>query len=782
MELLLLPNRHHSATSATYFFNLNSNLHSINTLSHRRKFKFLRNPNRISSPLRVSLKSELNSPSNEFLYGDDSEVAWGEDPNTVEVIGIGSRKDAIIDFCLESPFESSFSSLRFWTIISNDESSKVQLQQRSIGKDVILRNMDLPASQLSAPRTAILVASAGYGLDHITAIELLGGVKSADGMAVGIVLKPFSFEGQRRQEEVMELVTKVREHTNFCIVVDTDVLLKKEVVTLAEALKSANNAVLLSINSIFTLMSERHKKLIDCPHNTTKELKVPELLKLFGSSEEARVGFGAGNNMKLSIARAVFDCPFITDGVKELTGVAVCTLACAAVLDNHNVYNFLHTFRKTTGWQHEIVLSTVHETNLEPNLFVTTIIVCGSRRENVPQRNGFFSGLVQHFPFVLSLLGRVRTESKESLPENSFESPLTAEAENSLVRDDMSNFSSFDDNGRSPDQYSDKVLTPSGNSVETPDLSEWNNKDKISDDEVSNASDNIAPDVYDQISEGQLSLEREPLIWWNVGPSLHIAEEWAKQRAAISGSDVVLDSQSAYTLPVGVKSSEPSMNKKSRISNGMGEESVGGKKAPSWDTLTDAGFEAVMDIYNATSTMLKGTYPNISKKSNLLTMRAASMLEVERDSEKKWAPTVEMQYRGGIYRGRCQGGLPEGKGCLTLMDGSIYDGMWRYGKKAGVGTFYYSNGDVFQGTWRDDLMHGKGWFYFHSGDRWFANFWKGKANGEGRFYSKDGEIFFGHFQDGWRHGPCLCISVSGVRYAEIWDEGVLLDRQQMDSK
>lgn len=35
--------------------------------------------------------------------------------------------------------------------------------------------------------------------------------------------------------------------------------------------------------------------------------------------------------------------------------------------------------------------------------------------------------------------------------------------------------------------------------------------------------------------------------------------------------------------------------------------------------------------------------------------------EAERDSPKKWNPIVEMPYRGGVYRGRCQGGLPEGK-------------------------------------------------------------------------------------------------------------------------
>lgn len=109
--------------------------------------------------------------------------------------------------------------------------------------------------------------------------------------------------------------------------------------------------------------------------------------------------------------------------------------------------------------------------------------------------------------------------------------------------------------------------------------------------------------------------------------------------------------------------------------------------------------------------------------------------EAERDSPKKWSPIVEMPFRGGFYRGRCEGGLPEGKvllnsisglcflhctegmesqfmseitqGRLVLGDGSIYDGIWHYGKRSGLGTFYFSNGDVFQGSWREDVMHGK---------------------------------------------------------------------------
>jgi hypothetical protein len=35
-----------------------------------------------------------------------------------------------------------------------------------------------------------------------------------------------------------------------------------------------------------------------------------------GSYREAEVGFGAGHNIKSSIANAIFDCPFLTGGLK----------------------------------------------------------------------------------------------------------------------------------------------------------------------------------------------------------------------------------------------------------------------------------------------------------------------------------------------------------------------------------------------------------------------------------------------------------------------------------
>jgi len=46
------------------------------------------------------------------------------------------------------------------------------------------------------------VASAGYGSDHIVAFDIFETVRSTNGLTIAIVLKPFSFEGLRRKDEV----------------------------------------------------------------------------------------------------------------------------------------------------------------------------------------------------------------------------------------------------------------------------------------------------------------------------------------------------------------------------------------------------------------------------------------------------------------------------------------------------------------------------------------------------------------------------------------------------
>ncbi|KAJ1436280.1 Tubulin/FtsZ, GTPase domain superfamily [Sesbania bispinosa] len=145
-------------------------------------------------PIRMC--SEKGSASNGY-GGIESNEAKSD---FVEVISIGSRKDAVLDFCLNSPFQ--LSSLRFWNILMK-ESQEVQLQQRSFKKETCPGIVKAPVFMKSCSKTIVLVASAGYGLDHTVAVDIFETVRSTNGLTVAIILKPFSFEGLRRQDEVL---------------------------------------------------------------------------------------------------------------------------------------------------------------------------------------------------------------------------------------------------------------------------------------------------------------------------------------------------------------------------------------------------------------------------------------------------------------------------------------------------------------------------------------------------------------------------------------------------
>ncbi|ERN17043.1 hypothetical protein AMTR_s00044p00037180 [Amborella trichopoda] len=763
---------------------------------------------RVSTPLRIDWGLSNGGNFSRFSFCSyrktgHEELELGQNGGQVDVVGIGSRKDAFLNFCLNSPLISPLA--RFWTVNAAD-SKKFHLLQKTTGKDLVQSLVEDVSLKHCNHRALILVANAGYGSDHHIITELISAVRSSDGLAVCIVVKPFSFEGQKRQYEIEELVKKLRNQSNFCIVVETNALLEKDAVTLTEAVRSANNAVLLAVNAVSVLVSDVHSKLLETPKAKMKEVGFLEALEILNDYGEGKVGFGAGYSIKSSTLRAVFDCPFFIGGIpKDSNGTVICTITSSEFMEKSDLNVFINVFRQATQFNGKVICSNIMEPDLEQHLVLTTIIAIDYNKQKVAQKRSFFSGLARHFPFVFSFLGRDRDSKSDELPsEQSLKSSRSSKKEscpsdvgtthasnvqNPIEHADDSDGTQFsrnhEENSASRGNFETLALIILDSFCE----SKFNHGDGRTEVGFSETFSESVAYSSDYLSEGEHSFHRESLAGWNEVPVSLIAQEWAKERAATIQATPRMDEFNSYNLPVGVKHSQvskddhlssciPQLAEEKKLDDKNGEVMHDG---PSFDALTDASFEVVKDIYNAASTLLVGKTDNGSKKQGLLSTRAASMLEAERDSPRKWNPVMEMPYRRGVYKGRCQGGLPEGKGRLTLTDGSFYDGMWRQGKRSGLGTFYYSNGDMFQGSWREDLIHGKGWFYFHTGDRWFANFWKGKANGEGRFYSKDGYVFFGHFQDGWRHGQCLYIEADGTRWVEVWNEGVLVSRKLLET-
>ncbi|GAB2282461.1 hypothetical protein Dimus_017003 [Dionaea muscipula] len=700
------------------------------------------------------------------------------DSQCVEVIGIGSKVDSVLESCLSSP--SPLRSLRLWSAIPG-MSLRGKLQLRLHGNDGDGDNLDVPQDLQSHFKAFVLVASAGYGDEHITVTDILRTIKSACGLAVVIVLNPFSFEGLRRQDEVRILLEKLQDFVNFSIEINIDALLKRDSVTLEEALKTMNRAICFALNAVSILVSDCHKKHMNSPHGIMKELTVAELINVLEGYAKGRIGFGVGYSIESSIMQAVRDCPFFM-GLEERNGIIICIFSGANAVESNDVYPLVHTFRQVTGCTQEIIISRVGDPDMKINSIATTVIALECVEKTSKQKINILSRLVERFPFFCGFLRNHSSQLDVPLDICSTGNSSLHHTRSYSVNKTSDIFSDEGANVDCEKQCSEPQMLLHDDSYDIYPLRGY------CDGKAYGYGYNDAGTTQicnKQKVEESATCLLKPSNSWNFGVGENMSQNFMDKGDTQCEDVPISDNPSIYGLPVGVRTSD---HLYSNISNsGMDfhpklEDDISAQALdkPGLSSRIVLADEGVTGLPYYASTPPRGKNAVVPKKLGVLSVRAASMLEAERDSTRRLSPIIEIGYRGGIYMGHCQGGLPEGMGRLTFPDGSSYDGMWRNGKRSGLGRFCFYNGDVFHGSWRSDLIHGKGWFYFHTEDRWFANFWKGKANGEGRFYSKLGDVLFGHFQDGWRHGRFLCVRKNGTRYVEIWNEGVLESSEPLE--
>ncbi|CAN6464112.1 unnamed protein product [Victoria cruziana] len=464
---------------------------------------------------------------------------------------------------------------------------------------------------------------------------------------------------------------------------------------------SANNAILMAILTTSVVFTDDVPKFLFSSQDSFKELKYPELLDLLEVYGEAKVGYGAGYDIKTTIERAILECDFLKNGViQALDGIIICTIASASHLGKNEMHAFMKIFRQTSQCSTQILFSYIHESNLDPGLLLTTIIIPNSVKQE-PPKESFWSNLARHIPFFFPFLGKAASLQPGGSPSPQFIEETSSSEEV---------FASI--NGRRDAQrWKDE------NSVNICDKYNISYSDEETSSETLHLSKSDDPKAENTISYSQSDVDHHH-IDCHLNGQLD-AQVWAKKCQATREDRPFVDHLTTYSLPVGVKQFKnrsddnqpyhPSMDHKTSL---MEEELLQAPTKRSWDALADAGMQAVVDAYNSASSFLNNKHDNGSRKQGSLSLRASYMLEGERNSKKKWSPIMELKYRGGIYKGRCKGGFPEGKGQLKYADGSFYDGLWHHGKKSGLGSFYYINGDVFQGSWRDDLMHGK--LHLHS--------------------------------------------------------------------
>jgi len=197
------------------------------------------------SPSMVT--QHMSSGSNDFsdISGLDSGVIMPEDglgsPCVIKVIGVGGGGGNAVNRMIETKIEG----VSFWALNTDVQALKESLSPNrlnigrevtrglgaggkpEVGKEAALENADDIRQICTGADMVFVTAGMGGGTGSGAAPVVAGIAKEDCGcLTVGIVTRPFNFEGRKRNKQSEEAIAELRKNVDTLVVVSNDRLLR----------------------------------------------------------------------------------------------------------------------------------------------------------------------------------------------------------------------------------------------------------------------------------------------------------------------------------------------------------------------------------------------------------------------------------------------------------------------------------------------------------------------------------------------------------------------------
>jgi len=245
----------------------------------------------------------------------------------IEVIGVGGGGSNAVNRMINSDLEGvSFRVLNTdaQALLQSSADSRVQLGQNltrglgaggnpSIGQKAAEESKDELQQALEGSDLVFIAAGMGGGTGTGAAPVVAEVAKQSGALTVGIVTKPFSFEGKRRMRQAEEGIARLAENVDTLIVIPNDRL--KDVIAgapLQEAFKNADDVLRMGVKGI--------SDIITCPGLVNVDFADVRSVMTEAGTALLGIGIGSGRSRALEAAQAAMNSPLLEaariDGAK----------------------------------------------------------------------------------------------------------------------------------------------------------------------------------------------------------------------------------------------------------------------------------------------------------------------------------------------------------------------------------------------------------------------------------------------------------------------------------
>ncbi len=257
-----------------------------------------------------------------------------------------------------------------------------------IGRQAIDENREDTKRVLGNADLVFVTCGMGGGTGTGAAPVICELAREAGALTVGIVTRPFLFEGRKRMRQAEEGIAEMRKHVDTMIIVPNERLLAVvgKGIPFHEALKKADEVLLHATQGISLLISETGLVNVDFADVRT--------VMQNGGSALMGTGIGRGENRAMEAAQQAIASPLLDNvSISGATGVLV-NITGGEDLTLGEVTQINDIVHDAVGDNAEIIFGAVHEPAMMNEIRVT-VIATGFDRQ---MQGGAGNGVTRNVP------------------------------------------------------------------------------------------------------------------------------------------------------------------------------------------------------------------------------------------------------------------------------------------------------------------------------------------------------------------------------------------------
>jgi cell division protein FtsZ len=237
-----------------------------------------------------------------------------------------------------------------------------------VGRKAAMESMEQVREILESNTKMVFVTAGMGGGTGTGAAPLVADIaRDMGALTIGVVTKPFSFEGKKREKQAMQGLAELRRAVDTMILVPNDRLLSvvPKGTSFKDALKKADEVLLHATQGISDLIRVTGEINVDFADvRTVMAARGPALMG---------TGFGEGDNRAQEAAQEAISSPLLDDvSISGARGVLInITGGMDLAIDEVMVISSL--IQEEAGDEAEIIFGAVHDPTLEGQIRVTVI-------------------------------------------------------------------------------------------------------------------------------------------------------------------------------------------------------------------------------------------------------------------------------------------------------------------------------------------------------------------------------------------------------------------------